>query len=432
VQEDFLHYVWQHQYFDKTDLRTTAGEWVTVLKPGLHNHDAGPDFLTARLQLGEVEWNGAVEIHLRASDWRRHQHQHDAKYDQVVLHVVLHADEPVRRTNGSEVPALVLDGRLAPELLARYQQLLAAQPETLPCAALLPQVPAIVQTMMMERALLERVEQKAAALTTLHQHLGSDWEAVAYHAILGAFGFKKNTEPLQRLAKALPLAVVRRHRHDRRQLEALLFGQAGFLADTEEVAHDLFIADLRTEYQFLAHKYQLAPAALSPHDWNFLRLRPANFPPVRLAQLAAVLHARPSLFDALLTAQDALTLEQFFAAPVSAYWQGHYRPGRSGKVPALGRSSAQLLIINVVVPLRVAYAYHTGQPELVEQAVELLAQLPAERNSLTDPYGLLGFAYRTAADSQGLLALHHGYCAPRQCLHCAIGSRALRQNQTVR
>ena len=285
MQEDFLHYVWQHQYFDKADLRTTAGEAVTVLRPGFHNTDAGPDFLSARLQLGEVEWNGAVEIHLRASDWHRHQHQHDAKYDQVVLHVVLHADEPVRRTNGSAVPALVLDGRLAPELVGRYEALLAAPPEALPCAALLPQMPDIVRTMMVERTLLERVEQKAAVLTALHQHLGGDWEAAAYHALMGAFGFKKNTEPLQRLAKALPLAVLRRHRHDRRQLEALLFGQAGFLAESEEVAHDLFIADLRTEYQFLAHKYQLAPAALAAHDWNFLRLRPANFPLVRLAQL---------------------------------------------------------------------------------------------------------------------------------------------------
>ena len=432
MQEDFLHYVWQHQYFDKADLRTTAGEAVTVLRPGFHNTDAGPDFLSARLQLGEVEWNGAVEIHLRASDWHRHQHQHDAKYDQVVLHVVLHADEPVRRTNGSAVPALVLDGRLAPELVGRYQALLAAPPEALPCAALLPQMPDIVRTMMVERTLLERVEQKAAVLTALHQHLGGDWEAAAYHALMGAFGFKKNTEPLQRLAKALPLAVLRRHRHDRRQLEALLFGQAGFLAENEEVAHDLFIADLRTEYQFLAHKYQLAPAALAAHDWNFLRLRPANFPPVRLAQLAAVLHARPSLFDALLTAQDATTLEQFFAAPVSDYWRGHYRPGRAGKVPALGRASAQLLIINVVVPLRVAYAHHIGQPELVEQAVALLTELPAEHNSLTAVYELLHFSHRTAADSQGLLALHHGYCAPRRCLHCAIGSRVLRQNRLVR
>ncbi|QNE39150.1 DUF2851 family protein [Hymenobacter sp. NBH84] len=432
MKEDFLHYVWQQQYFDKTNLRTTSGEAITILKPGLHNHDAGPDFLNARLHLGEVEWNGAVEIHLRASDWHHHQHQHDPKYDQVILHVVLHADEPVRRTNGSEVPALALEGRLAPELLGRYQQLLTDTP-VLPCAPLLGQVPVIARVMMVERTLLERVEQKAATLETLHQHLGGDWEATTYHALLAAFGFKKNTEPLQRLAKALPLPVLRRHRHDRRQLEALLFGQAGFLTENDENRHDLFVADLRAEYEFLAHKYQLKATALAPHDWNFLRLRPANFPPVRLAQLAAVLHARPALFDALLTAQDVLTLEQFFAAPVSEYWRGHTRPGRPGKVPhQLGRSSAHLLITNVVVPLRVAYARHVGQPELVEQAVTLLTQLPAERNAITDAYDLLGFQHRTAADSQGLLALHHGYCQPRQCLRCAIGNRILQPKPMLR
>ena len=249
-----------------------------------------------------MEWNGAVEIHLKASDWQRHNHQVDAKYDQVVLHVVHTHDAEVARTNGSRIPALALGPRLGPGLLARYHALTdapAAAP--LPCAPLLGQVPDITKIMMAERALLERVEAKADAVAALHERLGHDWEATAYRALMAAFGFQKNSEPLARLAKAVPLAVLRRHRHDQRQVEALLFGQAGFLAENEETAADAYIQDLRREHEFLRHKYDLGAPALAVHEWNYLRLRPANFPPVRLGQLAGLLHARPALFDALLT-----------------------------------------------------------------------------------------------------------------------------------
>ena len=429
MREDFLHYVWQHQYFDKTDLRTASGEEILVLKPGHRNADAGPDFLNARLRLGDVEWNGAVEIHLRASDWQRHNHQVDAKYDQVVLHVVHTHDAEVARTNGSRIPTLALGPRLGPELLARYQALANAPASALPCAPLLGQVPEIIKIMMAERALLERVEAKADAVAALHERMGYDWEATAYHALMAAFGFQKNSEPLTRLAKAVPLAVLRRHRHDQRQVEALLFGQAGFLVENDETAADAYIQDLRREHEFLRHKYDLGAPALAVHEWNYLRLRPANFPPVRLGQLAGLLHARPALFDALLTAQSVAVLAEFFRAPAPAYWRAHFRPGRPGKVPDLGKSSIELLITNVVVPLRVAYAHSVGQPALVESSVALLAELPAEHNQFTDVYGALGFGHRTAADSQGLLALHKSYCAPRRCLHCAIGSRLVQGPQ---
>ncbi|HEX8329291.1 MAG TPA: DUF2851 family protein [Hymenobacter sp.] len=432
MREDFLHYVWQHQYFDKSDLRTSAGEEIQVLRPGHRNADAGPDFLNARLRIGEVEWNGAVEIHLRASDWARHNHQIDPKYDQVVLHVVGNHDADVARTNGSLIPALALQPRLMPELLARYQALIEAPAAApIPCAPLLHLVPEITKTVMTERALLERVERKADAVLALHQHLGQDWEATAYHAVMAAFGFQKNNEPLARLAKALPLAVLRRHRHDQRQLEALLFGQAGFLADNDETIGDAYIQDLKQEYAFLRHKYDLGSNALLVHEWNYLRLRPANFPPVRLGQLAGLLHVRPALFEALLTAQNTQALTQFFQVPAPAYWRTHFRPGRPGKVPGLGKSSIELLITNVVVPLRVAYARHVGQLDVVESSLALLAQLPAEHNQFTDVYEALGFTHRTAADSQGLLALHKSYCAPRRCLHCAIGSRLVQKPRAV-
>lgn len=424
--EDFLHYVWQHQYFDKTNLQTEDGQPITVLRPGQRNPDAGPDFLNARLQLGEVEWNGAVEIHIRASDWFRHQHQTDLKYDQVVLHVVYTADQEVCRTNGSVVPALALSSRVASHLLATYEQLREQPPEAvLPCAPLLSQVSELTRTMMTGRTLMERVEHKADLITALHQQQGQDWEATTWHALAAAFGFQKNAEPMARLAKALPLPVVRRHRHDARQLAALVFGQAGFLEEAEPT--DAYLQDLRQEFAFLRHKYNLSGTALAAHDWNFLRLRPANFPTVRLAQLTGLLHARPTLFDALLSARDIRALEQFFATPLPEYWQTHYPPGKAGRVAVLGRSSVHLLVTNLVVPLRVAYARYLGNLELVEAAISLLGQLPAEQNHILEAYEAAGFRNASAADSQGLLALQRGYCAPRQCVRCAIGGSILRQ-----
>ncbi|MCR5886363.1 DUF2851 family protein [Hymenobacter sp. J193] len=429
MQEDFLHYVWQQQYFDKVSLHTQEGELLTVLRPGFRHQDAGPDFPNARVRIGEVEWNGAVEIHLRASDWHRHQHHLDRRYDQVILHVVHTADEPVRRTDGTLIPTLELGPRLAPELLHTYQELLAAPPATLPCAGLLPQVPTITRLSMVERALLERADRKAATVLALHEQLLGDWEATTWHALAAGFGFQKNTEPLTRLAKALPLSVLRRHRYQLLQTEALLLGQAGFLADTD--ASDDHKAALVREYSFLRHKYELAETALQAHEWNFLRLRPANFPTARLVQLAALLHARPTLFAALLAAADVPTLEAFFRVPLADYWHKHTRPGRPGKLTELGRDSVHLLISNVVVPLRVAYARHVGQSELAEEAVNLLAQLPAEHNRLLAPFEALGFQNKSAADSQGLLTLQREYCQPRRCLHCAIGNRILRQNPLV-
>ncbi|OGX90252.1 DUF2851 family protein [Hymenobacter coccineus] len=305
MREDFIHYVWQHQYFDKADLRTAGGEKIVVLKPGHRNADAGPDFLNARLRLGDVEWNGAVEIHLKASDWQRHNHQVDAKYDQVVLHVVLTHDAEVDRTNGSRIPVLALGPRLGPELLARYQAL-ADAPATaaLPCAPLLGQVPEITKIMMAERALLERVEAKADAVAALHERLGHDWEATAYHALMAAFGFQKNSEPLARLAKAVPLAVLRRHRHDQRQVEALLFGQAGFLVENDETAADAYIQDLRREYEFLRHKYDLGAPALACTSGTTCACGPPTSRPCALASWPACCTPAPPCSTPLLTAQS--------------------------------------------------------------------------------------------------------------------------------
>ncbi|MCX2738876.1 DUF2851 family protein [Pontibacter anaerobius] len=426
MKEDFLHYIWQHQYFDKTALATTEDEPLQVLRVGFYNTDAGPDFREAMLRVGKVEWSGSVEVHLSASDWHRHQHQLDQKYDQVVLHVVWQVDTQVLRTDGTEVPVLELRNRVDLRLLQTYERLQQSKNE-IPCAAFWPGVPEITKTLMLERALVERLEEKGEEVLQVYRSYGNDWEQTAFHTLLRGFGFKINQQAFEQLAKSLPFHVVRRHQHNLLQLEALLFGQAGFLADADEE----YAQQLQREYTFLRHKYKLEP--LPRHQWNFLRMRPANFPTVRLAQLAALLHLHPSFFARLLETGTVKKYEQLFQASVSAYWQKHYMFGRGQKAVAkgMGKSSAQNLVINVAVPILAAYAVHTGERAYLEKAMNLLEQLKEESNKYTRLYEELGWQATSAAGNQAALGLYKRYCHPVNCMRCAVGNKIMKNTPAL-
>ena len=423
MKEDFLHYIWQHQYFDKTALVTSEVEPLQVLRVGFYNTDAGPDFQEALLRIGEVEWSGSVEVHLKASDWHHHQHQLDLKYDQVVLHVVWEADESVYRIDGTLVPVLSLQGRVDLSLVHTYQRLLQAK-SAVPCAAFWPAVPEVTKALMLERALVERLEAKGQEVLQTFHNYSNDWEQTAYHTLLRGFGFKTNQQGYEQLAKALPLSVVRKHQHNLLQLEALLFGQAVFL---EEVK-DEYGVQLQREYAFLRHKYTLQP--MSRHIWKFLRMRPANFPTVRLAQLAAVLHRQQAFFSKLLEADTVKQFVALFKAPASNYWQQHYHLGKPAKArqQSIGKSSVHNLIINLAVPLLAAYGLYTDERAYIERAISLLEQLREGSNKITRLYEDLGWQAKSAADNQAALGLYKHYCAPVNCMRCAIGHKIMKQN----
>lgn len=428
MNEDFLAYIWKFQYFGKTGLQTTAGEALHISRTGFQNFNAGPDFLDAEVRVGELRWAGAIELHVKASDWQRHQHTTDKKYDQVILHVVWENDLAVNRTNGSLVPVLELKNRVQPTLWQTYLNLKAPKP-TIPCQPFLPQARALTKISMVERTLLERLEEKAENVLALYNATNNNWEETAFRALLGGFGFKINQVGFQKLAVALPFKVLQKHRHQPFQIEALFFGQAGFLTPASE---DVYLQQLAKEFQYLKHKHQL-PTSLQPADWNFLRLRPANFPTVRLAQVAALFSAREHWFAAFLETKTLKQWESFLTALPSKYWQEHYLPEHRGnfKTGSLGKTSIHLLLINVVAPLLAAYARETDKPELTEKALHLLEQLPAEKNHILAMYQELGFENKSAAQSQGLLQLHRNYCLPVKCLQCAIGNSILKKPKST-
>lgn len=419
MTESFLHYLWQFQYFDKKELKTTSGELVQVLHPGMRNTHAGPDFSVAKIKIGALEWRGSVEIHIAASGWMDHHHDDDAAYEKVVLHVVWENDKPVVRSDGSPMPTLELKNRVDISLWNKFKKLLTSS-ESIPCASSWSRVNEVVKLSMLDKVLAQRLEAKAGVVLSMLDKNQNDWEETAYQLLCKNFGFKVNTDSFLRLAEIIPFKVLRKHINNTTQVEALLFGHAGFL---EKVAKDEYSNLLKREYSLLTTKYKLSDKQLHQSQWRFLRLRPANFPTIRLAQLAALLIQNQSIFSSII---DTVAFEELYkrlAVKQSTYWQTHYQFGKPvQRVPYLGKSSVQNLIINTAIPVLVAYGIRQDDQRYMERALDWLQHLPAEKNTIIRQWSGLGLTIKTAFDSQALIELYNNYCLKRRCLDCTIGT----------
>ena len=435
MSEAFLYFLWQYQYFTKLNLTTTDGDSVQVLHPGFRNHDSGPDFFNARLLINNVEWGGTVEMHTKTSDWLAHRHQHDRAYDNVILHVVWQDDRAttgriVERTNGTPLPTLELNALTDTTLIDRYARL-TDSPDAISCAGQFRSVQPLRLTSMLDRAMLQRLERKAAGVQAVFETTGGDWEETAYRLLAVNMGFKVNADPMAQLSRAVPLKAILKHRDVLLQAEAMLFGTAGLLDSADESQPEItdeYTAMLHREYRFLSVKYQLTDKQVTAHAWKWGRLRPANFPTLRLAQLARLLTKHASLFSLFVGTDNADALLKSLQVTPSDYWQSHYRFEKVTEktVPALGPNSAGNIVINTVVPLLAAYAHHRGQPAYIDRAIALLEQLPAEKNRLTDGWDSLGLGVRTAFDSQASIELYNEFCTVKKCLSCQIGAGLLK------
>ena len=419
MSEAFLHYIWQFQYFDKHELQTTSGDPIQIFNPGNRNSHAGPDFQNARMKIGGMEWIGSAEIHIQASGWLEHKHDRDEAYENVILHVVWKNDKAIPRSDGSLLPTLELMNRVNRKFFLNYQRLVNS-PESIPCAPFLTQVNAITKLAMIDRVLIDRLESKSARIFEILNKNHHDWQETCYQVLARSFGLKVNPDPFQQLAQLLPYKVLRKHGDKLLHIEALLFGQAGFL---EEDNDDEYYCLLRREYNLLRQKYSLSDRRLNKAQWKFLRLRPANFPTIRLAEFASLLHARPSLFSAILEAETYPALVSIFSAQQSGYWTCHYTFFKKAKEPVnfLGGASIVTLIVNAVGPLLVAYGKSRDDQRYVDRAVAILRQTPGESNTIISQWRTLGLNSKTAFDSQALIELQNNYCSKKRCLECTIG-----------
>lgn len=416
--EQLLHYVWKHRIFPLSPLRTTAGQSVEVIDTGLPNRDAGPDFFNVKLKIDGTLWVGNVEVHTRASDWMRHGHHCDKAYDTVILHVVGEADCEVYRTDGEAIPQLVL---ACPEEVRRgYEELRKA--ETLPpCYSILASLPKLTVHSWLSALQAERFGQKAQAIFRRLERSNCHWEDVFFITLARNFGFGLNGDAFEAWANSLPFRALDKHRNNLFQVESIFFGMAGLLQDgaPEEDAH---YQRLRNEFGYLQHKFDLS-VPMDADRWRFLRLRPGNFPHVRLAQLAGLYHSQESLFSRVMEAESVDAAKQLFLAPVSDYWEEHFVFGKSSprRTKQVGAPTLQLIVINTVIPFLYAYGMHKSSDALCERATRFLEQLKAEDNRITRQWDGAGLPVHTAADSQALIQLQKEYCDKRKCLQCRFG-----------
>jgi hypothetical protein len=424
ITEDFLHYVWKFRLFNRMGLRTTDGEEIEVFSAGMAHTDGGPDFQNARIRIGETTWAGNVELHVSSADWNRHGHQTDGAYGSVILHVVYKDDQPVMMPDGRKVPTLELHNRIPDELYQRYHHLIFSNQTFIPCEATLKTVDDITMRNWLTRVLVERLEKKSAAVIDALAVNRGDWEETFYRFLAANFGFKVNALPFELMAKSLPQIILAKHKNYPLQIEALIFGQAGFLEDDFV---DEYPRKLKEEYNFLRKKHKLQP--VEKHLWKFLRMRPQNFPTIRLAQFAALVINSNHLFSKILEIKDVAALRDLFAnAKVNDYWDTHYRFDAESKTASknMGAGAIDILLLNTVAVTLFSYGKHLQKQYYINRALALLEYLPGEKNNITDDFVTFGIKSTTAFDSQALLELKNSYCNHKKCLQCAVGNKVLK------
>lgn len=419
MKESILHYVWQNKLFTSQNLATTVGEQVEIIDVGRINTDAGPDFFNAKIRMGNTIWAGNVEIHSCSSDWNKHNHQSDKAYDSIILHVVSIADTNVYRIDGTQIPQLEL--KFPTQIETNYKQLFS-QLKWIPCSDKINLVPEIFIQSWKSALLSERLEQKMNSIESLLNQNNQHWEEAFYITVARSFGFGTNSQAFESLAKSLPISILGRHKDQLFQLEALLFGQAGLL-DLEE--YDEYTSQLKKEYSFLRSKYELIP--MDHSQWKMLRLRPVNFPHVRIAQFAALIHSSTKLFSKIVENPNLEFLRKLFECETSSYWNSSYLFAKDSslKIKRLGNQSINGILLNAVIPFLFCFASQKNNDELKDKTLQILEQIPAERNSIISGWLNLGLKIDNAFDSQALLQLKKQYCDQKKCLHCRIGHKVL-------
>lgn len=416
MKEEFLHFLWKNMVFNEF-LLTTHGDPLVIIRPGEVNHDAGPDFINSRVRIGSTIWAGFVEIHVCSSDWYKHGHQFDEKYDNIILHVVYQNDEEIYRSSGEPIPTLELLTHINKEVYQKYAAFLKSR-GWIPCANLINRVDTTVISDWLCELSEKRMRKKAARIEKTLVLNNQDWEQATYQLVASGFGFKLNTLPFELLAKSLPCHYLKRHKNDPEQTEALLFGQAGLLSGTFRESYPNM---LKKEYLHLKRSYNLHP--IRGHLWNFLRLRPSNFPTIRLSQFANLIVQAKSLHKEILRITNTKEIHRFLDIQCSPYWESHYMfdaPSRK-KNKKMGRQSIELLTINTIIPILYAYGKLKNVHECITQSRILLAGLPPEKNNITRKFEEAGVRVGNASESQGLLYLKSEFCDQKKCLDCPIG-----------
>jgi len=417
VREDFLHHIWKYKKFNVLNLKTVNGVRISISSVGQHNLNSGPDFFNAQLKIGVQLWAGNVEIHVNASDWFVHHHEIDKAYDNVILHVVWEHDIDVFRKDNSPLPTLELKSIVSFEALQNYNKLFSKKQKWINCENDFAEVDDFVIKNWLERLYFERLESKFYDIEVLLEQSANNWEAVMFKLLTKNFGLKVNAESFSSLADSFDFSILRKNQFKLLSIEALFYGQSGLLNRNDQ---DIYVLDLQSEYQFLKKKYKLSEEGVAP--LQFFRLRPSNFPTIRLAQLAQLYYRNHNLFSRVMAAKSLEELYQLFSVATSLFWETHYTFNKSSNklVKVTTREFIDLLIINTIIPLKFCYTKHQGSLAN-EDILLMMRQLLSEKNKIVNMFNAIKKISNSALESQALLQLKNEYCIKNKCLSCSIG-----------
>jgi len=420
VREEILHYIWKYRRFDRVDLKLVSGASLEVINPGLHNSNAGPDFFNARIAIDGQIWAGNVEIHRSSSDWFRHQHHLDEAYDSVILHVVWTYDAHVYHKDDSNIETLELRSYVAADLIANYDRLMQSK-SWINCEKHFKDIDEFTLTSWLERLYFERLEQKAQPIQELLSAQRNDWEAVLFTLLLKGFGLKVNADAFESCARSIDFSIIRKLRTRQLDLEAVLFGQLGML---DAPIADSYQNTLLERYTYLKHKFQLTNSGVLP--LKFSRMRPSGFPTIRLSQFATLYSKTDHLFTPLMTSHSLDAVYALLKVKTSDYWEAHYTFGKPGKrkIKPLSKAFIDLLLINVIIPMKFAFQKQTGAINS-EDIMSLIQAIKPEKNAVVNGFLDLKKIAANAMMSQGFLQMKTHYCDKNACLKCPIASRLL-------
>ena len=417
MTERLLQYIWQFQYFNRSDLVTDEGEQLQIIHPGTINSNQGPDFTDAKIKINNTVWAGSIEIHINTSDWKNHKHSGDKNYRNVILHVVWQHDVHLNLPCST----LILQDKVPKLLLNKYDELMNDN-NFIACEKHIRQINTLTWQSWKERLLIERLEKRTQLIFDQLQKNNNHWEETFWCLLAKNLGVKLNSVAFERIAQSVSINILAKHKDQIHQLEALLFGQAGLL---EEVFTEDYPILLQKEYRFLKNKYNLQKIEGAI---IFLRMRPSNFPTVRLAQLAMLVHKSLHLFSKIKEAENVKSIKQLLEIVANDYWHYHYVFAETSafKKKKLGDQMIENILINTVVPILFAYGHYHHENIYKDKALQWLEDIKAEKNSITKGFELLQVENKTAFDSQALIQLKNEYCNKKRCLDCSVGNKLIR------
>ncbi|MEH6535454.1 MAG: DUF2851 family protein [Psychroserpens sp.] len=421
MKEEFLHYIWQHKKINVLQLETTQHEPLEIISGGILNFHSGPDFFNGKLRIGGQLWADNIEIHIKSSNWFLHNHEQDPAYDNVILHVVYEHDTEIFRKDNTIIPTLELKRHIDNGLLDNYHKLFSAKRKWINCEQDFPNVSEFMLKNWLERLYIERLERKSETVESLLKSSYNDWEAVLFKLLAKNFGLKVNADSFFSLANSFDFSVLRKSRLKAETLEALLFGQSGLL---DKECDNLYYFQLEEEYVFLKQKFQLENQGVLP--LQFFRLRPPNFPTIRLSQLANLYHREQQLFSKVIAMHKVSDFYALFEVSTSAFWESHYTFGKSSKssVKKTTKPFIDLLLINTILPLKFCYGKMNGQ-SIDEIILSLISSIASEKNTIVKGFNQLKYRSESALESQALIQLKSKYCDKNRCLKCAVGNSLL-------